>query len=134
MLNKRSLELEFKLIIYTEAIPIEVLSIFPIAPFSLNVIYDYGERVYWSEPTSPPHLDNWFHYLYEERRPPAPTGTMKVREGWNVCGTRAGVRAGAAAGDGRTVPGSQARNASASNKAYPPPFTPHSFLAVLPDS
>lgn len=54
------------------------------------------------------------------RRPPAPTGTMKVREGRNAGG---GVREGTARG-GRIVPGSQARNASSSNKAYPPPFTP----------
>lgn len=35
--------------------PIEVLSIFPIALFSLNDIYGgYDERVYWSVPTRPP--------------------------------------------------------------------------------
>ena len=95
-LNKRSQGLGCKLIIYAETLPIEVLSIFPIAPFSLNVIYDCVERVYWSEPTSPPHLNNWFHYVYVERRPPAPTGTMKVREGWNASG-----RAVAARGEGR---------------------------------
>lgn len=90
----------------------------------VNVIYRQIERVYWSavrRPVCPPHSEDWFHYLYAARRPPAPTGTMKVREDWNACGRQGrSVRWG---GETR-VPGSQARNASTSNKACSPPFTP----------
>lgn len=90
----------------------------------MNVIYGQVERVYWSavrRPVCPPHSEDWFHYLYSARRPPAPTGTMKVREDRNACGRQGcSVRWG---GETR-VPGSQARNASTSNKACSPPFTP----------
>ncbi|CAH2099599.1 unnamed protein product [Euphydryas editha] len=69
--------------------------------FFINVLkakFTYNIIINIFHPTSPPHLNNWFHYLYVERRPPAPTGTMKVREGWNACRTSHGGTAGAARG------------------------------------
>lgn len=65
------------------------------------------------------------------RRPPAPAGTMKVRDGRNASPRRAGAR-----GERQTpVPGSQAWNASTSNKAYPPPVPPRALLPLaVPDT
>lgn len=69
-------------------------------------------------------LHNFHSILPAGRRPPAPKGTMKVREGWN-----AGAGRGRCETRGGPVPGSQARNSSTSNKAYPRRHSPRALPA-----
>lgn len=139
MLNKRSLELEFKLIIYAEAISIEVfidISNYPVFP-KCHLRLRRTCLLEWANKSSPlrqlvPLFVRGAATSRADRNNESERGLECVRD--VEAEARAGVRAGAGLRDGGTVPGSQARNASASNKAYPPPFTPLPFLAVLPDS